>query len=160
MRAISPPSTFPFGMLNNSRKFPYHLSTFKLVFFQFDTSWFFVQPSDLILFFELHVAFVAFWQIFRTCWQLRQLNCWQLSVRKLDDLFLLLSDRILFFEIAAFWQILSSASIYLYIYSQYSFVRITLMCIAYKVENVMALHWPNSMCIMKMILPRISFSPS
>ena len=32
---------------------------------------------------------------------------------------------------------------------------------AYKVtKNVMALHDPNSMCIVKMILPRISFSPS
>ena len=32
---------------------------------------------------------------------------------------------------------------------------------AYKVtKNVMALHGPNSMCIVKMILPRISFSPS
>ena len=41
-----------------------------------------------------------------------------------------------------------------------SFV-VRISCIAYKVtKNVMGLHDPNSMCIVKMILPRISFSPS
>ena len=64
--------------------------------------------------------------------------------------------------IAAFWQIF--AIVQKYRDNVAAFVRDNVALIlqfAYKVtKNVMALHGPNSMCIVKMILPRISFSPS
>ena len=136
-------------------------------FFQFDKSRFFLLPSDLILFSNCR-SFRSFLTDFFVCWivdHLELLNCWrrlasESSIWK-SLFFVLLSDRILFFEIAAFWHIFVSyerfLSLIIYVCKSHWFVCIDF---AYKVENVMALHWPNSMCIVKMILPRISFSPS
>ena len=65
------------------------------------------------------------------------------------------------FEIVAFWQIFVSHErnlLYTFARDIYSYALI--LQFAYKAtKNVMALHRPNFLCIVKMILPSISFSP-